>query len=192
MHDVLLVTSHPRTDSLTAAVADAFVGTASGVRFERADLYAEGFDPSLGPEDEPDWDDPAKIYSKAVQAEMRRIERNAATVMVFPVWWWSVPAVLKGWIDRVWNHGWAYGEVNYPHRHVWMLAVCGNGTETYAKHGYDKAMRVQLEVGILEYCGVAAPRLEMLYGSLDGDQAVAAILKDAARLGTEFSETLSS
>ena len=190
MHDALLVTCHPRTDSLTAAVAEAFAGTASGVQFERADLYAEGFDPRLGPEDEPDWEDQAKTYSEAVRAEMRRIERNAATVMVFPAWWWSVPAMLKGWIDRVWNYGWAYGDKNYPHRHVWMVAVCGNGADAYAKRGYDEAMRVQLEVGVLDYCGVAAPRLEMLYGSIEGDEFVTAILKDAARLGAEFSETL--
>ena len=41
--------------------------------------------------------------------EMERIERNQAPVIVFPVWWWSMPAILKGWIDRVWNNGWAYG-----------------------------------------------------------------------------------
>jgi NAD(P)H dehydrogenase (quinone) len=51
--------------------------------------------------DEPDWNDPDKIYSEDVQREMQRIERNEATVMVFPVYWWSMPALLKGWIDRV-------------------------------------------------------------------------------------------
>lgn len=194
MSDVLLVTCHPRTDSLTIAVADAFAGAASGVGFERADLYAEDFDPRLGPEDEPDWDDPGKTYSAAVRAEMARIERNRATVMVFPVWWWSMPAMLKGWIDRVWNHGWAYGfdegAATYPHADVWMLAVCGNDAASFAKRGYDEAARTQLEVGILDYCGVARPRLEMLYGSIEGDERVAAILRDAVRLGGEFAETV--
>src|SRR5262245_29894305 len=102
---VLLVSAHVRDSSLTRAVADAFAaeGAENGHEVERADLMAEGFDPVLREVDEPDWDNPDKRYSVEVQREMARIERNEATVMVFPVWWWSMPALLKGWIDRVWN-----------------------------------------------------------------------------------------
>jgi putative NADPH-quinone reductase len=39
---------------------------------------------------------------------MDRIERNDATVMIFPVWWWSMPALMKSWVDRVWSNGCAY------------------------------------------------------------------------------------
>ena len=46
--------------------------------------------------DEPDWGNPDKVYSSGALREMERIERNQATVIVFPVWWWSMPAVLKG------------------------------------------------------------------------------------------------
>ncbi|HVI90569.1 MAG TPA: NAD(P)H oxidoreductase, partial [Dongiaceae bacterium] len=124
----LLVLAHPRRNSLSGAVAEAFAAsaTAKGHEIEWADLVAEGFDPVLREADEPDWNNPKKVYSPAVGQEMARIERNAATVMVYPVWWWSMPAILKGWIDRVWNHGWAYGGgATYPHRRVWMLAVAG-------------------------------------------------------------------
>jgi NAD(P)H dehydrogenase (quinone) len=54
--------------------------------------------------DEPDWGNPDKVYSSGVIREMERIERNQATVIVFPVWGWSMPAMLKGWIDRVWKN----------------------------------------------------------------------------------------
>lgn len=115
---ILLVTAHPRSDSLTYAVAKAFTEAAkkNGHEIEVADLMAEAFDPVLREPDEPDWANPNKVYSTAVQNEMARIERNEATVMVFPVWWWSMPALLKGWIDRVWNNGWAYGDKKYPRR----------------------------------------------------------------------------
>ena len=105
--NVLMVLAHPRRNSLTAQAAEAFASAASaqGHKFEWADLIAEGFDPVLHEADEPDWNDPGKIYSEEVRREMARIERNDATVMVFPVWWWSMPALLKGWIDRVWNNG---------------------------------------------------------------------------------------
>ena len=104
----LLVVAHPRQNSLTAFVAKQFADTLqrNGHEVEYADLVAEEFDPVLREEDEPDWEHPDKQYSQGVRNEMRRVERNSATVMIFPIWWWGMPAILKGWIDRVWNHGW--------------------------------------------------------------------------------------
>jgi putative NADPH-quinone reductase len=185
---ILLVTAHPRSDSLTHAVAKAFAESAKGKghEIEIADLMAESFDPVLREPDEPDWADPNKRYSDAVLSEMARIERNEATVMVFPVWWWSMPALLKGWIDRVWNNGWAYGDKTYPHKRAWMLAIAGNGAESYAKRGYDQAMRTQLDTGILDYCGIAEPRLELLYGAIEGAPFPEEILAKAQQLGSEF------
>ena len=182
----LLVVAHPRRASLTFACAERFAAAAQaqGCEIEWADLVREGFDASLHEEDEPDWAAPDKRYSPAVQAEMARVRRNDATVIVFPVWWWSFPAVLKGWVDRVWNHGFAYGGNGYPQRRVWMLALAGTNHEAYAKRGYDVALRTQLEVGVLEYCGVAERRLEILYGAIEGDAV--AILERAAVLGREF------
>ena len=184
----LLVQAHPRRDSLTTKIADMFseVLEANAHQVERCDLVQEGFDPVMHEPDEPDWENPRKQYSSPVQREIERIERNEATVMIFPVFWWSVPAVLKGWIDRVWNHGWAYGDRQYPHRRVWMIGIAGSNAEAYAKRGYDEAMRVQLEVGVLDYCGVADPRLEILYGSIEGSSEVEQILIDASRIAAEF------
>lgn len=185
---ILLVVAHPRHDSLTFGAARAFAeaATANGHQIEWADLVAEGFDPVLREPDEPDWSDPNKIYSDAVQREMARIKRNDATVMIFPVFWWSLPAILKGWIDRVWNNGWAYNGGTYPHARVWMVGIGGSGAEDYAKRGYDTAMRTQLEVGILGYCGVAEPRFEIFHGSIDDAQSPGEIVKSAGKLGAEF------
>jgi NAD(P)H dehydrogenase (quinone) len=182
----LLVVAHPRRTSLTFAAAEGFAKalSATGGSVEWADLVREGFDPSLGVADEPDWNDPAKRYSAAVTAEMERIRRNDATVLMFPVWWWYMPAILKGWIDRVWNHGFAYGGVAYPHRRVWMIAIAGAGEEAFRKRGYDEAMRVQLEIGVLDYSGVVERRLEVLYGAIEGREA--AVIERASALGAEF------
>jgi putative NADPH-quinone reductase len=91
--------------------------------------------------DEPDWNDPDKVYSEEVRREMQRIERNEATVMVFPVYWWSMPALLKGWIDRVWNNGWAYGARKFPQKRAWMIGIAGAVESGYSKRGYDAAIR---------------------------------------------------
>lgn len=186
--DTLLVVAHPRRDSLTFAVAGAFAAALErrAHRIEWADLAGEGFDPVLRAADEPDWADPDKPYSDAVRAEMRRIERNAATVMVFPVWWWSMPAILKGWIDRVWNHGWAYGSRSYPHRRVWMIGVAGVGESAYRDGGYDRAIRTQLGAGLLEYCGVAEPRIELLHGAIESPERAAAAIERAQQLAAEY------
>ncbi len=185
---VLLVSAHVRENSLTKAVADGFAeaATAGGHRVEVAKLLSEGFDPVLREADEPDWADSSKKYSSAVQREMQRIERNDATVMVFPVWWWSMPAILKGWIDRVWNNGWAYGNRFYPHKRVWMIAVAGGLLSSYEERGYDIAMRTQLEAGILGYCHVEDFRLSVLYGSIEGDPYPSQILEKARQLGAQF------
>ena len=184
----LLVLAHPRKDSLTARVADIFVdGLAKkGHDVERADLVEEGFDPVLREADEPDWDNPRKEYSPEVRREMERIERNDATVMIFPVYWWSVPAVLKGWIDRVWNNGWAYGDASFPQHRVWMIGIAGNSSGGFAERGYDRAMSIQLDTGVLDYCGVRERRLELLHGSIEGQAYVDRILVDAERLASEF------
>ena len=184
----LLVVAHPRSDSLTAEAAKRFAQALrqNGHEVELADLAAEKFDPFLREDDEPDWDNPDKQYSPAVANEMRRIERNDATVMIFPIWWWSMPALLKGWIDRVWNYGWAYGARGFTHRRVWMIGVAGGDLASFQKRGYDKAIDIQLKVGILDYCGVKEARLEVLYGGLEGKAEVEALLGDIQRIALEF------
>jgi NAD(P)H dehydrogenase (quinone) len=184
----LLVIAHPRRSSLTGQAADAFceAAHANGHVFELADLAQEQFDPVLREADEPDWDDPDKVYSEDVRREMQRIERNEATVMVFPVYWWSMPALLKGWIDRVWNNGWAYGARKFPQQRVWMIGVAGGLPDSFAKRGYDTAIQTQLDVGILDYCGIAERRLQLLHGSIEGDDYPTQILTQARALGSAF------
>lgn len=188
MTKILLVVAHPRSNSLTHAAAAAFKAASEqrGHVVEVADLVGECFDPVLREDDEPDWSDPHKQYSPAVRREMARIERNETTVLLFPVWWWSMPAVLKGWIDRVWNHGWAYGGGTYPHRRVLAIGIAGSGKGDYEKGAYDEALRTQVENGLLKYCGVAEARLVLLYGALEGPASIDAILAQVSALGETF------
>ena len=187
---VLVVLVHPRRAAFCGAVAVALAEglTASGHGVEIADLHAEGFDPDMPEADEPDWDHHDKRYSAAVLAEQARIARNDAMALVFPVWWWSMPGLLKGWIDRVWNKDWAYGSRKLTDKKALMLGIAATGAELYARRGYDKAMQVQLEQGILHYCGIADGRLRLLYGSLENDVARQAILAEARAIGVGFAD----
>ena len=186
--NVLIVFDHPRRDSFCGAVLDNLVDGlhAAGHKTELADLRAEGFDPRLAPADEPDWRDANKNYSDVVLAEQARMSRNDALAFVFPVWWWSLPSTTKGWIERVWNHGWAYGARKLPHRKALLLGTAAASAEKYARHGFEQAMRVQILTGMMEYCGIPEAELRLLFGTL-GDESVRRRHLDTAHtLGESF------
>ena len=87
----------------------------------------------------------------------------------------------------MWNRGWAYGGgATFPQRRVWMIGTAGSGAPGYVKRGYDRAMTVQLDIGILDYCGVAERRLELLYGTTERDADPQRTLAEARALGAEF------
>ena len=109
MH-ALIVVAHPDPNSLThnvaAKIAEGICLSGAGT-FEVADLAAEKFDPRFTSTDIAvhQMEAPAP---KDIAAEQLRIDRASELVLVYPVYWWSMPALLKGWIDRVFTNGWAY------------------------------------------------------------------------------------
>ena len=187
--NILIVFDHPRRDSsFCGAVLDHLQRgiAAAGHGSEVADLRAEGFDPRLPVADEPDWDNPDKVYSAEVLREQERISRNDALAFVFPVWWWSFPAATKGWIDRVWNNGWAYGARTLPHQKALLIGAASNDAAGYAKRGYDSAMQTQLVTGIMDYCGIPEARLELLYDVMAGPETRKEQLSRVRDLGATY------
>jgi len=190
--NLLVVICHPRRNSLTGVLADAFVEDLkqSGHGVESADLHAENFDPRMAAVDEPDFDDADKTYSKEVRDEMARIERNDAIAMFFPVWWWSAPAMLKGWIDRVWNYGWAYGwagtKARIPLDKALMVALGGSSREDFASGGYDKLLDTQLRLGLMNYCGIDDVKLEIITDTLNENASFDLMIKHVYELGSQF------
>lgn len=185
---ILVVFDHPRRESFCGAVLDAFMSglAEAGHVAELADLRAEGFDPRLPVGDEPDWDDGDKVYTPDVLAEQARIARNEALAFVFPVWWWSFPATTKGWIDRVWNNGWAYGDRRLSHRKALLIGTASGDQEGYRKRRYDEAMRIQLLTGTMAYCGIPDSELHLLYDVMGGDATRREHLETVRRLGAEY------
>lgn len=98
----LLVYCHPVPESFNAAVRDATIRglTSAGYEVDLLDLYAEGFDPVLSAEDRRNYLTP-EINGRHVADHLERVKRADALVFVYPTWWYSQPAMLKGWIDRV-------------------------------------------------------------------------------------------
>jgi putative NADPH-quinone reductase len=100
---VLVVYCHPDPESFTAAIKAVAVDalTAAGHEVEVADLYAEGFDPVLSLDERRGYHT-AGVNEAPVAAEIARLRRAEALVFVYPTWWYAQPAMLKGWLDRVW------------------------------------------------------------------------------------------
>ncbi|CAL9304740.1 NAD(P)H oxidoreductase [Streptomyces sp. SudanB52_2052] len=169
MPHTLLVLAHHRSDSLTAQVAghlQARMEEADGT-VDVLDLYAEDFDPRLTPVDEPDWEDREKRYSPEVHAHMDRIAAADDILVVFPVWWFAPPAVVKGWIDRVWNYGFAYGrsKPRLAGKRMLWLGLAGGPDSDYAKTGLDSAMDIQLRAGVSQFCGIVDSSVRLLHGT---------------------------
>lgn len=104
---VLLVMAHPRPDSFCAALADAYAqgAAAAGAELRRLDLQALAFEPDVlvpAPQDqtlEPDLAEATRLVAWAEHL-----------VFVFPTWWGTMPARLKGFLDRVLVPGFAFAD----------------------------------------------------------------------------------
>jgi len=188
---VLIVVSHPRTSSLTFAVTERFVQglQAAGHEAEVLDLHRSGFSPVLWEEDEPDWSGNPKGYSLEVEKEIDRMKQYDALAYIFPIWWYTLPAMLKGYIDRVWNHGFAYGTSKLHHQQVLWLGLAGASLEHFEKRNYDKMLAHQLNVGMANYAGIANSKLEILYSTLEAEpNDIEKLLEQAYDLGLHYSQ----
>lgn len=107
MSRVLLVLCHPSPDSLNTATAYTVKKQleAAGVTVDFLDLYAEeGFDPVLTPQEL----SRRFSFDPKVQRYEKMVSDTDLFVFIHPDWWGNMPALLKGWIERVFRPGVAY------------------------------------------------------------------------------------
>jgi NAD(P)H dehydrogenase (quinone) len=123
--NVLLVHAHHEPRSFCSALADRAQAalSAAGHQVVRSDLYAMGWDPVSDRRNFTSVKDAAFLkqqqeelfaserggFAPDVEAELRKLEACDALLLSFPLWWFGLPAVLKGWIDRVFAMGRVYG-----------------------------------------------------------------------------------
>ncbi|WP_031465882.1 NAD(P)H-dependent oxidoreductase [Sciscionella sediminilitoris] len=166
----VIVTAHPDPHSAT-------MGTASAVReglrgngcteVVHRDLVATGFDPVFGAGDLHAYRGDTALPAD-VRAEQRFLEGFDLIVLVFPVHWWSLPAALKGWIDRVFTRGWAYDDTGAgieltAARNLYFVGIGGAGPDLYERRGYANAMRTTLVDGIGGYLETSGSNLILLH-----------------------------
>jgi NAD(P)H dehydrogenase (quinone) len=99
----LVVYCHPVPESFCAVVRDTIVAAlaARGAEVRLVDLYAEDFDPVLSAEERRSYNDHAPDDPK-LAPHVENLKWAEAVLFVYPTWWYGLPAMLKGWLDRVW------------------------------------------------------------------------------------------
>jgi glutathione-regulated potassium-efflux system ancillary protein KefG len=119
---LLLVLAHPALERSRAnrAMAKAVKGL-PGVTFN--DLY----------EEYPD-------FVVDVDIEQARLLRHDVITLQFPLYWYSTPALLKEWLDLVWQHGFAYGKNGVALRGKRMFVACttGGAQDLYQAEGGNR------------------------------------------------------
>ncbi len=187
----LIVTALPDPQSVTGEVVRALASglTADGrTKVTVHDLISAGFNPVFGPAD-------LQRYRSSgsggeipvpddVLAEQKLIESVDTVVLAFPVHWWTLPAVLKGWIDRVFIRGWAYGptvQSEPPVRGMHFVAMAAFGQEPFERRGYKQAQEKQWIEGLADYLDIPHSGVYNLYESESTDPAVHAKIVDQAR-----------
>lgn len=105
----LVVLAHPLPESFAASAAKTVVEAleAQGHQVDLLDLYAEDFDPRLTASERAAYMQPGYDIS-AIAPLVARLRAADGLVLVFPQWWFNLPAILKGFIDRVFVPGVAF------------------------------------------------------------------------------------
>ncbi|WP_396910592.1 NAD(P)H-dependent oxidoreductase [Mycolicibacterium sp.] len=195
---VLFVVAHPQRESLTWAVAEAVrraVCNGARAECEVIDLVADQFDPVFRSTDMALYASGGAATAADIRAAQTAVERAQTVVFVFPVYWWAMPAVLKGWVDRVFTRDWAYsvdagGTITglLTSKRIRIVGLAGGGADMYRKHAYDTSLTTQLSHGIFEFCGAADIELHLLHDSEDVERATRTI-DQAAAIGRRIAAT---
>ena len=132
--NVLVVLAHPNADSFNHAIAERAVATlrSAGREVQLLDLYALGFKAAMSTDERAAYHGDQPVLDPLVAEHVELLRRADTLVFVYPTWWSSLPAILKGWLERVMVPGVAFvfddaGKVKSALTHVRRIV----GISTY-------------------------------------------------------------
>jgi NAD(P)H dehydrogenase (quinone) len=193
-----VVIAHPRTDSLTGSAGAAYVEAARGLGHEVIvrDLYRMGFDPCLRASELPTH--AAATFAPDVMDERRTLADVDVFCFVYPLWFNAPPAILKGYLDRVFSLGFGYGpslggtEPLLDGRAMISFSFSGAPEQWVRETGALQALTTLLDRHVAGVCGLRILDHVHVGGVVPDmtDEAVAEVLakvRDAVQ--TAFRET---
>jgi NAD(P)H dehydrogenase (quinone) len=156
----LLIYSHPNPKSFNHAIRETIMAEFrnTGTDITLRDLYAINFNPLLTA------DDFTEIQKGSVRDEVRAEQKliSAADILIviYPLWWSGMPAMLKGYIDRVFSYGFAYeitesGAVGLlAGKKVFLVTTMGASKEDYQKLDMFRSFDQTVDSGIFRFSGM--------------------------------------
>ena len=186
----LVVLAHPERRSFNGAMADVAVETLCGLGHQVAfsDLYRIGFDPvsdrrnfaSVKNSDffkqqaEEDHATETSGFAPDVEAEIAKMEAADVMIWQFPLWWFSVPGILKGWVDKVFAFNRVYGRGCFYEKGLYRgkrallsLTTGGSGKDAYQAGGFNgdiNGILRPIQRGMLEFVGYDVLKPQIVWG----------------------------
>lgn len=168
----LIIFAHPNSQaSFGRAIADRVMKTsqALGVETQIRDLYRMDFNPIISFAELQAAN--KGIIPQEVQYEHHLIRQADLITLVYPLWWMGFPAILKGYLDRVLSHGFAYKTENgesvglLKGKQMQQFITLGSNVDKYKEFGVDKSLNHCLVNGLFNYCGIENVSYE-LFGDI--------------------------
>ncbi len=186
---ILIVTWHPEPASFTGAMfrmaCDTLIGQGHSVR--TSDLHVTGFDPASGRHNFTTVKDPdyfkqqgeelhateSNGFTADIEDELEKLEWCDTMIWQFPLWWFGLPAVFKGWVDRVFAMGRVYGGGRiyengfFRGKRALLSLTTGGPAESYLKGGFNgdiMAILRPIQRGMLQFVGFEVLTPHIVYG----------------------------
>ncbi|MDP9955177.1 NAD(P)H dehydrogenase (quinone) [Epilithonimonas hungarica] len=156
----LIIYAHPGPESLNSHLKQTLIEHLwdSGHEVVVRDLYQLNFSPVLSLEDMQG--QRMGIVANDVRQEQEFIAWADHITFIYPIWWTGMPAIMKGFIDRVFSYGFAY---RYDQgvqkglltgKQITVINTHGKSKAEYEEIGMDKALSLTSDKGIFTYCGL--------------------------------------
>jgi NAD(P)H dehydrogenase (quinone) len=206
---IFIVFAHAEPQSFNGALFQTAVQVfqSTGHEVETSDLYAMGFDPISDRRNFTSIKDPDYFkqqieemhatqvagFAPDIETELQKLERCDLMIWQFPLWWFGLPAVLKGWVDRVFAMGRIYGGEKiyeggvFAGKRAMLSLTTGGPAAAYRQGGFngdiDGILR-PIQRGMLQFVGfhVLAPHIVYAPVRLSAEQRHQALTDYARRL----------
>ena len=155
-----IIYCHPNEKSFNKAILEQVTDElySTGEIFDICNLYSSGFDPLLREKDL------QQIHAGNIPVDItkqqQRIKEADRLVFIFPIWWVSMPALLKGYIDKVFSMGFAYSYSSkgviplLTDKQAIIINTMGSNYNEYEQTGMLHLIQKQFSVGIFNFCGI--------------------------------------
>ena len=188
--DILIVHAHPESRSFSSALKDTAADffKSENCNVVISDLYSMNFNPVGSPRDLKETSNKEyfeyqkeqlygyknNLFTDEIRTEMEKFSKADLVIFNFPLWWFSLPAILKGWVDRVFAMGFAYGPGKgvydtgtFRNKTSFLCITTGGAEFSYKENGVNGDIRkilFHINHGMLNFVGMKVLPPFIVYG----------------------------